>query len=68
MQTINDLELETECRSCLGDGWYWRESVGGKGHCQICNGSGYEPTAIGEKILLLLKHNLRPMLDNDEGG
>ena len=43
------------CRTCKGidsDRWYR-----GKRHvCLACNGSGYEPTSFGLKVVELMRH------------
>jgi hypothetical protein len=49
-------ELETPCDYCKGEGGgteasQWHD-------CPFCNG-GYVPTAFGEKVLSLIRHNLR---------
>lgn len=56
--TVSLPELETVCLFCEGTG---------RGHvcrCRDCNGAGYVPTEAGRKILALMQHNFRPMLDD----
>jgi hypothetical protein len=50
-------ELEIPCDNCKGSG------IGGgaAGQCVLCGGSGYETTEFGEKVLRLMRHNLRPL-------
>lgn len=50
-------ELEVLCADCDGTGgemvhYEWRE-------CYRCNGAGYVPTWLGERMLDLIRHNLR---------
>jgi DnaJ-class molecular chaperone len=59
--------LEVPCEKCKGRGWY---SYGGgqKEPCPVCDGAGYEPTAFGDRILALMRHNLKPMLQDAQDG
>jgi DnaJ-class molecular chaperone len=59
IQTLPILELP--CEKCQGRGWY---SFGGgeKETCPACEGAGYAPTEFGERVISLMRHNLRPML------
>ena len=50
-------ELETVCTKCVGSGV--GRGVGGR--CVLCNGSGYELTEFGERVLHLMRHNFRPL-------
>jgi Tryptophan RNA-binding attenuator protein inhibitory protein len=52
--------LEIPCPFC--------EGKGGRKHydhyfetCAACDGSGFQPTALGSKIINLMKHNFRPI-------
>lgn len=54
--------LETLCKNCNGDGDVI--SYRGRERCDKCNGAGYIPTEIGTKILDLMAHNFRPMLQD----
>lgn len=54
--------LEEFCSHCDGRGWYWREDRHERRACESCGGAGYEPTQLGEQILSLMKHNLKPLL------
>jgi hypothetical protein len=29
--------------------------------CPVCDGAGYTPTALGETVLTLMRHNWKPM-------
>lgn len=51
-------ELEVKCRECDGYGRIieYRGDSGCK--CPECRGSGFIPTAIGEQILALVRHDL----------
>jgi DnaJ-class molecular chaperone len=53
--------LESKCDVCDGRGWSWEK--GDKCRCGVCDGAGYVPTDLGEQILSLVRHNLRPMYD-----
>lgn len=55
-------ELETKCTSCLGTGTYWQDSSPDQLVCELCDGAGLVPTEQGEKILELLRHNIRPLI------
>jgi DnaJ-class molecular chaperone len=50
--------LETVCPACKGIGSFYME-----GPCESCCGSGYVPTEAGEKLLALVRHNIRRLLD-----
>ena len=58
--SIKELELEVLCPDCDGRGWEWYT----KTRCEICNGAGYMPTELGERILALMRHNFRSMLED----
>ena len=51
--------LEKQCEHCDGEGV--EPYVGGR--CYCCNGSGFETTEFGDRVLRLMKHNLKPMLE-----
>lgn len=57
--------LEHLCDYCEGTGGDDQDGTGWY-RCQMCNGAGYKPTEAGEAILMLVRHNLKPMLE-DEG-
>lgn len=66
-QIRDSLTLETLCEYCNGGGG---ESVEGSGRwcrCTMCNGSGYVLTEMGERVLSLVRHNLKPMLEDVSG-
>jgi Tryptophan RNA-binding attenuator protein inhibitory protein len=58
VESLTDLpELEKTCTSCHGehsDEWY----DGARHICLVCNGSGYEPTEFGLRVLELMRHHL----------
>jgi DnaJ-class molecular chaperone len=57
-------DLETVCDICDGAGrWDTRQEEGWH-RCSICNGAGYVPTEYGKKVLALLRHNFRSMLED----
>jgi len=47
-----DFLLEAACSECCGAG----VEKSGK-TCEICGGSGFVPTALGERVLALIAHN-----------
>ena len=51
--------LEIPCERCGGDGQW------GGARCSRCQGSGYEMTDLGKKVLDLLRHQFRPMLQDE---
>jgi len=51
-------KLEVVCKSCNG-----RKKVYGV-KCDSCHGSGYETTAIGRRVLDLMRHNFKSMLED----
>jgi DnaJ-class molecular chaperone len=53
--------LESPCEKCQGRGWY-SFGAGEREDCPMCDGAGYSPTAFGEKVLALMRHNFKPML------
>jgi RecJ-like exonuclease len=60
MTTPSDLVLEIPCPCCDGRGWEWYSHE----RCDVCDGAGYMPTDLGEKVLALMRHNFRPMLED----
>lgn len=58
--------LESPCERCEGAGGFW--SDGGYGdewrRCHQCHGAGHVPTPFGERVLALMRHNFRPMLED----
>jgi len=54
--------LESQCENCEGKGGWLREKDGEWHYCGKCQGAGYVPTAFGEMILSLLRHNLKPIV------
>jgi DnaJ-class molecular chaperone len=56
--------LEEHCGSCDGQGWYWPEDRDSRRWCEVCNGAGFVPTEFGERVLELMRHNFKPMLEN----
>ena len=51
-------DLETKCKDCNGRGWFTADE-GGRDDCAACGGSGFVPTAIGARVLDLVRHNSR---------
>lgn len=49
--------LEVVCDRCRGEGGY--QEYSGWVDCCYCGGAGYIPTDAGEKILALIRHNIK---------
>lgn len=61
LESITTDALETKCLNCGGAGG---ETERGRWYpCADCGGGGYVPTALGRKILSLVRHNFRLMHD-----
>ena len=56
--------LECVCWCCAGKGGEQEEGTGRWRRCDACNGSGYAPTEFGERVLELMRHNFKPMLQD----
>ena len=56
-------ELEVLCEGCRGKGETF-DCYGRQYRCAGCNGSGYQTTEFGEKILSLIRHNFTVMLED----
>ncbi len=66
-QVIDADELESSCETCLGKGGWWEEGRYRDWHrCGKCEGSGYLPTDLGKRILSLMRHNFKPMLEDSK--
>jgi hypothetical protein len=50
-------QLEEVCPQCSGRCRYNRAP------CGLCNASGFVPTEFGSQVLSLIRHNLKPMLE-----
>lgn len=48
---LNRIEFEVECEWCKGENQMWMHPAN---RCQKCNGYGYIPTEIGDKLLSFL--------------
>jgi len=57
--------LEIPCGRCNGDGVV--STYHGERQCPKCFGSGFAPTELGERILDLMRHHFRPMLEDAQG-
>jgi hypothetical protein len=55
-------DLEYPCEECRGTGGYHLDA--GWRNCANCQGAGYVPTTFGERILELVRHNLKPILQD----
>jgi hypothetical protein len=62
-------DLESACQQCQGHGGWSSEGevVTTWRRCGNCNGSGYVPTEYGRRILALIRHNFKPMLEDVTG-
>lgn len=58
---MNDIpDLETQCERCEGRrGYSDIEADNGWAECFKCDGTGFIPTAIGARVLDLIRHNSR---------
>ena len=60
MNSLDKLPLEIVCPECQGHGKFPDETESsGFLKCLDCNGVGYIPTALGARILALVRHNTR---------
>ena len=60
------VSLEESCHACLGEG----RLRGREGfvRCCFCNGAGCVPTEFGEKVLAMMRHNFKSMLQDAQDG
>lgn len=58
---LDDLVLEVRCEKCQGRGGLYSYSRDENEPCPVCDGAGYKPTALGERVLDLMRHNWKPM-------
>jgi len=66
-QTTPELpDLEVPCEICQGRGGQFSCEDGSGLYCLACGGAGYVPTEFGGKVLALMRHNFRPLLDQVE--
>jgi DnaJ-class molecular chaperone len=56
------IQLEKKCPRCDGAGGSKRDYDNVWDRCVQCGGSGYLTTAMGERILSLIEHNLKEIL------
>jgi DnaJ-class molecular chaperone len=59
---LEEIELETVCLCCHGTGG--PEYKGDSYRCKNCDGAGYVPTEFGKKVLAVVQHNFKPMLQD----
>lgn len=67
MASIVEVDLEERCEACDGSGSRHSEQSGRR-RCGMCGGSGFVATAFGEKVLALMRHNFRPLLEDSRGS
>jgi Tryptophan RNA-binding attenuator protein inhibitory protein len=60
--------LERLCPKCKGAGGEKRMYEPEWDTCLTCDGAGYVPTSFGKRVLELLRHNFRPMLERMQNG
>jgi hypothetical protein len=60
----NGPTLETICPYCEGKGGEEPMYESGWDVCWNCMGAGYIPTKYGNKVLALLRHNLRSIMQS----
>jgi hypothetical protein len=59
---LDNVTLEEICHICEGKGGW------GKGRtCEHCGGVGWIPTEFGDKVLILICHNLKLMFPRSTG-
>jgi len=63
----SSIELERVCPRCKGAGGEKRDYDNVWDECVQCGGSGYLVTAMGERVIALIEHNLKPILINAGG-
>jgi DnaJ-class molecular chaperone len=63
----SSIELERVCPRCRGAGGEKRDYDNVWDTCVQCGGSGYLVTAMGERVIALIEHNLKPILINAGG-
>jgi DnaJ-class molecular chaperone len=54
--------LEEPCQKCEGSGLF--TECRRQRRCDWCQGAGFIPTEFGERVLDLMRHNFRPMLQD----
>ncbi len=57
------IELETVCDWCHGRRGEHEDGTGVWRDCGRCGGSGFATTALGEKVLDLIRHNIKRLID-----
>jgi DnaJ-class molecular chaperone len=72
MSTDKEIEtkyivLEQLCNICKGHGKHHECGHPNLSRCYACDGSGYIPTEFGEKVLALMRHNFKTMLQDVAG-
>ena len=58
--------LEMPCGACFGEGGEHTDA--GWEQCCVCDGSGFQTTELGKRILDLMRHNFRPMFERMQNG
>lgn len=54
--------LQVACERCKRTGYI--DGYHGRERCRECDGAGFVPTELGEKILELMRNNLQPMIED----
>lgn len=60
--TLLNQNFEELCVVCKGRGKH--RGYHGDERCDTCDGAGYTTTEVGQRILDLMRHNLKPMLED----
>jgi len=59
MSADDDSEFEVTCAKCKGTRSEYKSEDDCYVDCSACNGSGFQPTQLGARILALVRHNAR---------
>ena len=68
LDLARDLPLETLCPVCHGSGGDDSSYPEQRWRCGTCKGVGFVPTEFGKKIVELMRHNFKPMLQDVSTG
>lgn len=60
MSDKQDPILETPCETCEGKGWIFEYD--GNLTCNMCGGSGFSRTLLGQRVLELMRHNFKVLM------
>lgn len=57
-----DLDLENPCENCNEDGGWIEHKTQQWKECSVCNGTGFETTIMGDRILELVERHAKTIL------